>query len=697
MMDELSSKVTAVHLKRNAYLYVRQSTPRQLIEHGESTRRQYALQQRALHLGWRPEQVIVIDNDLGQSGASTVDREGFQRLVAEVSMGRAGIVLGLEVSRLARNSTDWHRLLEICSYNDTLILDEDGIYSPSAFNDRLLLGLKGTMSEAELHVMRMRMQGGVLTKAKRGELQPLLPIGFVYDEEGNVVLDPDQQVQSCMQLIFSLFRRMGSAHATIRHFKKKGLLFPSRPLFGPNRGELSWVPLQRCTVLRVLNNPRYAGAYFYGRTRGRRRPDGGRPTSAKPVPRDQWHALIQNAHPGYITWETYEANLRKLEENSRTHVIKFKVPPREGPALLQGLAICGNCGRRMGVRYYWRSQVLVPDYLCHYLQVERLEKACMAIPGAALDAAISHLLLEAVTPMALEVSLAVQQELLARLDEADRLRLKQVERARYEANLAQRRYMQVEPENRLVADTLEREWNQKLQLLADARLEYERQRSIDRRVLEDEQRGKIMALAADFPRVWNDPRLPHRERKRIIALMIEDVTLTRGTEITAQVRFKGGLTRTLSVPIALNAWKKYMTAPDVLAEIDRLLEEHTDTEIAEILNGRGLCSGRRLKFTGQIIRALRKWNHIKGRYQRLRERGMLDVYQMAELLGTNIRTIYVWHRKGGILRPHKYNDEAYLYEPPAPGSPLLDPHRKYRRGKYHINLQSRENEVQYAT
>lgn len=681
MTYELASKVTAVHLKRNAYLYVRQSTPRQLIEHAESTRRQYALQQRALQLGWRTEQVVVIDNDLGQSGASTVDREGFQKLVAEVSMGRAGIVLGLEVSRLARNSTDWHRLLEICAYNDTLILDEDGIYSPSTFNDRLLLGLKGTMSEAELHVMRMRMQGGVLTKAKRGELQSLLPIGLVYDVEGNVVLDPDQQVQACVHLIFSLFRRTGSAYAAVRYFKKKSPLFPSRPLYGPNRGELCWVPLQRCTVLRMLNNPRYAGAYFYGRTRGRRRPEGGRPNSSKLVPRDQWHALIQNAHPGYITWEMFEANLKRLEENSRTYAIKLKTPPREGPALLQGLVICGNCGRRMNVRYHWRGEALVPEYLCQYHLVEKLEKACMAVPGANIDKAISDLLLEAVTPMALEVSLAVQQELLSRLEEADRLRLKQVERARYEANLAQRRYMQVEPENRLVADTLEAEWNQKLQLLADARLEYARQSAVDRRVLDDEKRGRVMALASDFPRIWNDSRLSHRERKRMVALMIEDVTLTRGAEITAHVRFKGGLARTLTLPIALNAWKKYMTAPDVLAEVDRLLDEHTDSEVAEILNGQGRCSGRRMKFTGQIIAALRKWNHLKSRYQRLRERGMLDVYEMAKLLGTSVRTVYIWHRKGGVLQPHRYNDGgAFLYEPPGQNSPLLQADRKYRRG-----------------
>jgi DNA invertase Pin-like site-specific DNA recombinase len=681
-MIELGNKVEAQHLRRNAYLYVRQSTLRQVYEHTESTKRQYALRQRAIDLGWRPEQVTVIDSDLGESGASMVDRDGFRKLVAEVSMGRAGIVLGLEVSRLARNCADWHRLLELCAFNDTLILDEDGIYNPGVFNDRLLLGLKGTMSEAELHVIRMRMIHGVLNKARRGELCPLLPIGFVYDEQNNVVLDPDQQVQQCIRLIFSLFRRAGSAHALVRHFRNQGLLFPQRPLYGPHRNELVWVTLQRSTVMRVLNNPRYAGAFFFGRTRGRRRPEGGRPTSSKMVPREQWHALIRDAHPGYISWDVFESNLRKLEENARKHPIHLKVPPREGPALLQGLALCGNCGRRLSVRYHWRGAELVPDYLCQLNAVEKLEKACIAIPGANVDAVIGNLLMEAVTPMALEVSLAVQQEMLARLDEVDQLRLKQVERARYEANLAQRRYMQVQPENRLVADGLETEWNQKLHILAEAKLEYERQRSLDRKMLDEQTRSRIMALSTDFPHLWNDPKTPVREKKRLVALMIEDVTLTRGTEITMHVRFKGGLTRTLTVPIALNAWKKYMTAPAVLAEIDRLLDEHTDAEVAKILNQRGLASGRRLKFTGQIIQALRRTNDLKSRYQRLRERGMLDAAQMAALLGTCMRTIYVWHREGK-LHPHRYNDSgAYLYEPPESDSQMLNADRKYRRGKY---------------
>jgi DNA invertase Pin-like site-specific DNA recombinase len=575
--DQQSQKVTASHLQRKAYLYVRQSTLRQVYEHAESTKRQYALQQRAVALGWTAEQIVIIDNDLGQSGASAVDRAGFQRLVADVSLGQAGIVLGLEVSRLARNSADWHRLLELCALTDTLILDEDGIYDPASFNDRLLLGLKGTMSEAELHILQARMQCGVLNKAKRGELTPHLPMGLVYDEEGRVILDPDSQVQDCVRLVFTTFRRSGSAYSVIKHFKEQKLLFPCRPLYGPRRGELYWIPLQHAHVVRMLHNPRYAGAFAFGRTRGRKKPGAGRATSSRPVPREQWHALIQGAHPGYITWDEYEENLRRLEENARAHVIVCKAPPREGPALLQGLALCGVCGKKMVVRYHQRKEKLVPDYLCQYSASERLEKPCQSIPGQSVDATVSELLLEAVTPLALETSLAVEAELQARLEEADRLRQQQVERARYEARLAGRRYLQVDPDNRLVADVLEAEWNQKLRDLAAARLECEQRQAADRRLLDEQQRNEVRDLAASFPRIWTDPRTPDRERKRLMHLMLEDVTLLRGDEITLHVRFKGGLARTLKAPLALNGWKKYQTAPEVIEQIDRLLDEHGRT------------------------------------------------------------------------------------------------------------------------
>lgn len=352
-------KVSAEHLRRQAYLYVRQSTLRQVIENTESTQRQYDLRRRAVALGWGEEQIEVIDSDLGQSGASAVDREGFQRLVSEVGLGRAGIVMGLEVSRLARNSSDWHRLLEICALRGTLILDEDGLYDPMDFNDRLLLGLKGTMSEAELHMIRARLRGGMLNKARRGELRLRLPGGFVYDAQDRVVLDPDRQVQASICLLFATFRRVGSAHATVKAYREQGLAFPARPHSGPHKGELVWRPLTNGRVGNVLHNPRYAGAYAYGRRRQRPRDLDGR-TRTEVRPREEWHTLILDAHPGYITWAEYEENLARLRHNARATPESRRGPPREGPALLQGLVICGVCGARMSVRYQGSKQAPKP-------------------------------------------------------------------------------------------------------------------------------------------------------------------------------------------------------------------------------------------------------------------------------------------------------------------------------------------------
>src|SRR6266498_734643 len=356
-----SGKVTAEHLRRNAYLYVRQSTLRQVMENTESTKCQYALRQRAVALGWAQEQVVVIDSDQGHSGASAADREGFQRLVPEVGMGRAGIVLGLEVSRLARNNADWHRLLEICALADTLICDEDGLYDPGCFNDRLLLGLKGAMSEAELHFIRARLRGGQLSKARRGELPMILPIGLVYDPAGRVVLDPDAGVQHAVRHLFATFARTGSARAVVQAFNAEGLRFPARVRTGPHKGELSWMPLRHWRVLRTLHNPRYAGAFVYGRARGRKTLDG--KITVEQVPRDQWIALIYDAHPGYITWDQFETNQQLLTVNAQAHSSdRAAGPAREGPALLQGLAVCGRCGRRMNVGDHHRRGVEVPDY-----------------------------------------------------------------------------------------------------------------------------------------------------------------------------------------------------------------------------------------------------------------------------------------------------------------------------------------------
>jgi DNA invertase Pin-like site-specific DNA recombinase len=667
MNQDAHQKVKATHLKRNAYLYVRQSTLRQVFENTESTERQYALRQQAVALGWQHDRVVVIDTDLGQSGAAT-DREGFQKLVTEVSMDRAGIVLGLEVSRLARNSMDWHRLLEICALTDTLILDEDGIYDPAHFNDRLLLGLKGTMSEAELHVLRARLQGGILNKARRGELFVRPPMGFVYTAEGKLILDPDQQIQHTLRMVFETFHRTGSALATVKAFRGQGLLFPRRIIRGPKKGDVLWGPLEHSHVLRVLHNPRYAGVFIFGRTRARKTLEGG--SIIEQLPREQWHTFLPGAHPGYIGWEEHETNLKRLRENrqARGHN-RRQSPPREGPALLQGLIICGQCGRRMTLRYHSRHGRLCPEYVCQRKGIENAEPVCQRIPGQELDQTVSHLLLELVNPVTLDVALAVQQELQARMEEADHLRKQQVERARYEAELAQRRYLRVDPDNRLVADSLEADWNDKLRALAEAQQEYERRREQDRRIFTEEQRESILALATDFPRLWRDPNTPDRERKRMVRLLIEDATLLRGQSITLHLRFRGGANRTLVVSQPLRAWELRMTSPEVVAEIDRLLNEHTYGGIAAVLNERGMRSGTGQPFTARYIARIQMRYALKPRYDRLRDLGMLTLDEIAQVLAVHPKTVKTW-AVHGLVRQHAYSDKPEcLYESPGEDAP----------------------------
>jgi DNA invertase Pin-like site-specific DNA recombinase len=660
-------KVTADRLKRNAYLYIRQSTLRQVFENTESTIRQYDLRQRAVALGWPAERIIVVDSDLGHSAATAADREGFQKLVTEVSLGKAGIVLGLEVSRLARNSTDWHRLLEICALTDTLILDEDGTYDPSHFNDRLLLGLKGTMSEAELHVIRARLQGGILNKARRGELQCPLPVGFLYNSEGRPIMDPDKQVQDSLRFFFDTFRRTGSACAVVKAFRRKALLFPQRLKKGPHKGDLQWGPLIHSRALNILHNPRYAGAFVYGRRRTRVRPDG-RMTYTN-SPREQW-MLCKDAHAGYISWEQYEDNLQRLEQNARANgQDRRRSPAREGPALLQGLAVCGLCGSRMTVRYHTRQGKLVPEYFCQRDGADHIISVCQHVFGEHVDQAVGQLLIDTLTPLALEVTLTVQQEIQARLDEVNRLRKKAVERARYEADLAQRRYLHVDPANRLVADSLEADWNTKLRALNAAQEEYEKRCQRDRVEITEQQRASILALAQDFPQLWRNPQTPDRERKRLVRLLLEDVTLIRGEQIIAHVRFKGGVSRTVTVPIPLRAWQQRTTDPQAVGEIDRLLDDYNYAQIASLLNERGLNSGEGKPFTARIVAGVRRRYGLTARYDRLRKAGMLTAEEMAPILGISPQSVKIWARHG-LLCGHTYNDKNdCLFEHPGDNAP----------------------------
>lgn len=663
--DRSGEKVTTGHLQRGAYLYVRQSTLRQVHENTTSTERQYGLRQRAVALGWAVEQIIVIDEDLGRSGASAEGRDGFQRLVADVGMGKAGIVIGTEVSRLARNNADWHRLLEICALSETLILDEDGLYDPCAFNDRLLLGLKGQMSEAELHLLKARLRGGQLTKARRGELVLPLPVGFVYDPAGRVVLDPDGEVRGAVSHLFATFERTGSARATVKAFAAEGVTFPVRLRSGADKGTVAWLPLAHHRVLQVLHNPRYAGAFAYGRRRERRLPDG--TNHHINLPRDQWTALIPDAHPGYITWDDYERNLARLAECAQARGEDRRAsPPREGPALLQGIVVCGRCGKRMTVRYHSRRGQQIPEYICQRDSIQRGDSACARINGAGVDHAIGELLLATVTPLALDVALAVQTELEARATEADGLRRQHVERARHNAEMARRRYLAVDPDNRLVAANLEADWNEALRGLTTAQEDYERQHA--RAVaLSDADRARVAALAADFPALWSDPRTPHRERKRMARLLIEDVTLRRDDrEIAVGVRFRSGQATTLHVPVGLSASELRRTPADVIAAVDRLLDDHTEREIADILNSRGLQPVVSERFTAWVVWRIRTAHGLESRFDRLRRHGLLTLEEMAEALGVHPSTVKARQARGQLVSV-VYNDKNQrLYKPPGP-------------------------------
>jgi DNA invertase Pin-like site-specific DNA recombinase len=662
MSTDQYQKVTAAHLERDAFLYVRQSTPRQVFENTESTKRQYALRDRAASLGWPIERIHVIDNDLGLSGASAQARDGFQYLMSELANGHAGIVLGLEVSRLARNNADWHRLLEVAALTATLICDEDGVYDPAHFNDRLLLGLKGTMSEAELHVLKARLQGGIRNKARRGELEMPLPIGLVYHPDGSVVLDPDEQIRAAVQLLFATFRQCASASATVKRFRREGWLFPCRIRRGIGKGDLHWVALEHWRIVDILHNPRYAGAFAYGRTRQVYRV--GRKHHAVQVKREDWQVLIRDAHPGYIDWDEFERNQITLKQNvaAFTSSIRGSVP-REGVGLLQGRVVCGICGARMRVRYEQFRSKLEPYYICTEEAVRRAGKVCQWVRGRAIDEAISGLLLESVAPAAIEVALAVEDEIGGRIEQASAQRAKQLVRARYDAELARRRYLSVDPANRLVADALEADWNERLRELDALTQEHDRQQQADQRLLGDDACARIRALAENFPQVWNDERIAPIERKRVVALLIEDVTLVKADRITINVRFRGGRTTSLQIdkpkPIALIR----KTLPEVVKKVDALLETCTDRQVAASLNELGYKNWKGQSFTHKKVIVIRNAYHLKSRFERLRARGMLTANEFAQQLGVCAASIYHWGRDG-ILHEHRYgNGHRCLYEP----------------------------------
>ena len=642
----MNSKITEQHRSRPAYIYVRQSTNAQVLHHQESTERQYALRTMALELGWSESAIRTLDRDLGMTGTEMSRREDFKTLVADVSMGRVGAVFALEVSRLARSNLDWHRLLELCALTATLVIDEDGCYDPADFNDGLLLGLKGTMAQAELHFLHVRLQGGKLNKAKKGELRFPLPVGYCYDEQGRIVLDADEEVRGAVAMVFRLFRETGSAYAVVHRFTERGLRFPKRAYGGAWDGKIIWGRLSHSRVLGVLKNPSYAGIYVFGRYQYRREisVDGEVHKRMHAVAMPDWRVSLQQHHEGYITVDEFVKNRERLQKN-RTNGEEtiLSGPAREGLALLQGLLLCGNCGHALTVRYRGNGGIY-PTYQCNVLRREGLAtKSCMVFSCGLLDGVIAEEMLKALQPAELELALAALHELESRDQSILRQWQMRLERAEYEVALAERRYQEVDPANRLVAGTLERRWNDALVHLEDLKKEAAEFQRQEAHVATPEQKAQVLALARDLPRLWHAPTTQSKDRKRMLRLLIKDITVEKPAnqkQLLVHIRCQGGVCSDFSVELPLNIADRVRYPTAVVAKVRELARHLQDHEIADQLNREGQVSAKGLPYTAKII----QW--IRCRYRippaELKRPEELTVRQVAERLGTSDGVVYYW-------------------------------------------------------
>jgi len=650
-MSELS-KITADHLRRCAVVYVRQSSTTQVEHNRESTARQYQLADRAMTLGWRRDQVRVIDEDLGISGSGLAERTGFARMTAEVALGQVGIVLGLEVSRLARNNADWYRLLDLCGLTHTLIGDADGIYHPGLFNDLLVLGLKGTMSEAELHVLRARLLGGIRNKAARGELHRGLPVGLVRGEaDGEVLLHPDESVRAAIRAVFERFAELGSARRVWLWFRSQGLRFP---LHSNTIPEVRWVAPTYTKVHQVLTNPFYAGVYVYGRTQQTCYLDeGGRLRKRiKLRPRAEWPVHIRDHHVGYIDWETFEANQKRLGQNIRPQPHHSGGAVREGAALLQGIAVCGHCGRRLAVHYTGRSSA--PGYHCAGKNiVNGRGEYCLNVGGVQIDAAVAEAFLAALAPAGLEASLHAIEQFEADHQTTLMQFRRDVERARYNAQRAERRYRAVDPENRLVARGLEAEWESALQELKTAEDELSKREHSRPRSLTREERDSILALGKDLKCVWSASTTTDRDRKELLRTLLDDVTLKVEREnynAHLTLRWRGGLFTEIDVPLPRSHPAPIRTADDTIDLVRRLAAHYPDTVIAGILNRQGRTTATGLSFTANRVSSLRTHWEIPcfEPKQQTQDGECMTIEKAARALGLAPSTLHRWLNDGFI-------------------------------------------------
>ncbi|MGI8792613.1 MAG: recombinase family protein [Acidimicrobiales bacterium] len=646
-------KIGPTHLGRAAVVYVRQSTPGQTQRNVESTDRQYALVERAVELGWTRPTVEVIDEDLGVSGSAGSARSGFARLTADIALGRVGIVLGLEVLRPARSNADWYRLLDLAGINDTLIADADGIYHPASFNDRLVLGLKGTMSEAELHVLRARLEGGIRNKAARGELRRGLPVGLIWGEgDGEILMHPDEAVRGVITAIFERFSELGSVRAVWLWLRTEELKMPVQR---SGDVELTWIEPTYAAVHRVLTHPSYAGAYVYGRTRRERRvdDDGRVRQRARHLHRSEWQVLIVDHHPSYIDWTSFEANQARIAGNTRPRAHQPGTGAvREGLALLQGLATCGRCGRRLAVHYQGANST--PGYHCaNRTLVNGRGERCLSVGGAQIDQAVTAAVLAALEPAGVQAAIAAAEAIEADHDAALAQWHRQLERARYEAARAERRYLAVDPDNRLVARGLEADWEATLTALADAETELARRQVARPRTLNDDERGALGALGADIALVWSAPTTTDRDRKELLRTLLEEVRVDvhredRRAEVV--LRWRGAATTELNIELRGAHQPAIRTNEDTVDLLARLAQHYPDATIAGILNRQGRRSATGQRFTATIVQGLRHHRQIPC-YRPPAEQpdgDLVTVTQAARILGVAPSTVHRWLSDGFI-------------------------------------------------
>ncbi|QUY40343.1 recombinase family protein [Acaryochloris marina] len=649
-----SEKLQPHHLERLAIVYVRQSTLQQVVNHQESTRLQYGLVHRAETLGWNRKRVLTIDDDLGKSGSSAEGRVGFQRLVTEVGLNHVGLILGIEMSRLARSSKDWHQLLEICALFGTLIADLDGIYDPSQYNDRLLLGLKGTMSEAELHILKQRLVQGKHAKAQRGELGFSVPIGYVRHPSGVVQFDPDEQAQQIVKLIFRKFEDLGTLHGVLRYLVTHQIQIGVRVLSGAHKGDLEWRRPTRATLQCLLKNPAYAGAYAYGRKQiDPRKKKAGRPRTGSVVqPPENWLVLIKDHHPAYIGWEQYQRNVSQLQSN-RNRAKEVGVA-RPGTALLSGLLRCGKCGSYMMIHYPQKGH---HQYVCRQEAVNYGGVLCQSLSGPCLDIYVSKQVLQALKPAALELALAATMHL-----EQDHLELNQLwqhrlERATFEAERAGRHYRLVEPENRLVARQLAQDWEAKLQAHQDLQQEYNRFCSQQSQSLSADEKQAIRQLAEDLPALWKAETTTQIQRKEIIRQVIQNISVNiigKSEHAQVVIEWVGGDSTHDQITRPVAHWTQLSFYPQLCEKLEQCAEENLSTdEIIDCLHQAGFHPPkRRQTFNRQIVQTLMRRLSI-GSHPVMHKRAALGENEwwlpdLAKHLEMPRVTLYHWLRRGWV-------------------------------------------------